>query len=274
MLIPSSLAIALDAHPAHEHMRATLLAALVFGGYFLVRASRRPKSLIDPSLLRIRSFTLANLTTLIMAGGFFAYTLCNVLFLTGVWRYSILQAGLALTPGPFAAMAVAAGASHLIERVGYRPVSVAGGLIWAGGMAYFATSLGSAPDFLGQWLPGILVLGAGAGLAFPAVSGAAVTSVPGSRFALSSALNSVARQVGAALGVAFLVAIVGNPTPAKALRAFENGWIFAGVCFLAGAALSAAVVVRQPSQVRLESPRPSPGRAEAVAVQAVQQIAE
>ena len=251
-----------------------LLTALVLGGYFLVRASRRPTSLIDPSLLRIRSFTLANLTTVIMASGFFAYTLCNVLFLTGVWRYSILQAGLALTPGPFTAMAVAAWASHLIERVGYRAVSVAGALIWAGGMAYFASGLGATPDFLGQWLPGIIVLGVGAGLAFPAVSGAAVMSVPGSRFALTSAMNSVARQIGAALGVAALVAIVGNPTPAQALQAFENGWIFAGLCFLAGAAISAAVVVRTPSQLGLQAPRPVPVGGEGAGVQPVQQIAK
>ena len=54
------------------------------------------------------AFDVANGATTVLAVGFYGYTLCNVLFLTGVWRYSILQAGLALMPGPVVAMAVAA----------------------------------------------------------------------------------------------------------------------------------------------------------------------
>ena len=92
-------------------------------------------------------------------------------------------------------------------------------------MAYFATQLGIRPDFLGRWLPGMLILGVGAGLTFPTLSGAAVGSVPGPRFAVATALNSVSRQLGAALGVAVLIAIIGTPTPLQALHAFEHGWL-------------------------------------------------
>ncbi len=210
-------------------------SALVLGAYFLLRSSRRRVPVIDLSLLRVRAFALSNGVTIVMASGFYAYTLCNVLFLTGVWRYSILTAGLALTPGPFTAMAIAGPASRLVERVGHRRVLVPGALIWAAGMAYFATGIGVEPDFLGGWLPGMLILGVGAGLTFPTLSGAAVRSVPGPRFAVATSLNSVARQLGAALGVAVLVAIVGTPSPAQALQAFERGWEFAGACFVAGA---------------------------------------
>ena len=59
----------------------------------------------------------------------------------------------------------------------------------------------------------MVILGIGAGLTFPTLSGAAVGSVPGPRFAVATSLNSVARQVGAALGVAILIAILGKPTP-------------------------------------------------------------
>jgi NTE family protein len=218
-------------------------AAAVLGAYFLFRSSRQRNPVLDLSLLRIRSFALSNSVTLVMASGFYAYTLCNVLFLTGVWRYSILTAGLALTPGPIAAMAVAGPASRVAERLGHRLVAVPGALIWAGGMAYFATTLGVGPDFLGGWLPGMLILGLGAGLTFPTLSAAAVGSVPGPRFAVATSLNSVARQLGAALGVAVLIAIVGTPTPLQALHAFEHGWLFAGGCFLAGSIACLALVV-------------------------------
>ena len=187
--------------------------ALLLGVYFVLRSGRQRTPVIDLSLLRIRAFALSNGVTIVMASGFYAYTLCNVLFLTRVWRYSILQAGLALTPGPFVAMAVAGPASRLVERVGHRAVVVPGALVWAGGMAYFATQLGVSPDFLGEWLPGMVILGIGAGLTFPTLSGAAVGSVPGPRFAVATSLNSVARQLGAALGVAILIAILGNARP-------------------------------------------------------------
>jgi NTE family protein len=219
------------------------VAALLLSVYFMVRSSRQRTPVIDLSLLRIRAFALSNGVTVVMASGFYAYTLCNVLFLTTVWRYSILKAGLALTPGPFVAMAVAGPASRTVERLGHRRVIVPGALVWAGGMAYFASQLGVAPDFLGEWLPGMVILGIGAGLTFPTLSGAAVGSVPGPRFAVATSLNSVARQLGAALGVAVLIAILGNPTPRQALHAFEHGWLFAGACFLFGSLACLALVV-------------------------------
>ena len=71
-----------------------------------------------------------------------------------VWRYSVLQAGLALTPGPFTAMAVAPSASRLVERSGHRVVVVPGALIWAAGMASSPPSARRSAHFLGEWLPG------------------------------------------------------------------------------------------------------------------------
>ena len=224
----------------------SFVIALLLGVYFTLRSSRVRAPVLDLSLVRIRAFALSNAATLVMASGFYAYTLCNVLFLTSVWRYSILEAGLALAPGPFIAMAVAAPASRLVQRVGHRAVVVPGALIWAGGMAYFATALGVHPDFLGLWLPGMVILGIGAGLSFPTLSGAAVGSVPGPRFAVATSLNSVARQIGAALGVAILTAIVGNPGPLDALDAFRHGWEFGGACFLIGAISCLGLVMARP----------------------------
>jgi NTE family protein len=220
-------------------------AALLLGVYFVFRSSRERTPVIDLTLLRIRSFALSNGVTVVMAAGFYAYTLCNVLFLTGIWRYSILDAGLALTPGPFTAIVVAGPASRMVERIGHRGVAVPGTLIWAAGMAYFATTLGTSPDFLGGWLPGMVILGIGAGLTLPTLSGAAVGSVPGPRFAVATSLNSVSRQLGAALGVAVLIAILGTPSPAQALHHFQHGWLFAGCCFLAGSIACLALVVKR-----------------------------
>jgi NTE family protein len=219
------------------------VAAVLLGAYFLLRSARQRTPVVDLSLFRIRSFALSNGATVVMAAGFYAYTLCNVLFLTRVWDYSILTAGLSLTPGPLTAIVVAGPASRMVERFGHRAVAVPGALIWGAGMVYFATTLGVGRDFLGGWLPGMLILGVGAGLSLPTLSSAAVGSVPGPRFAIATSLSSVARQLGAALGVAVLIAILGTPTPQQALHAFEHGWLFAGGCFLAGSLLCVALVV-------------------------------
>jgi EmrB/QacA subfamily drug resistance transporter len=229
-----------------------LIAAVLLGAYFVLRSSRHRTPVVDLSLMRIRGFALSNGVTLVGAGGFYAYTLCNVLFLTAVWRYSILQAGLALTPGPIVAIAIASPGSRLVERVGARLVAVPGALIWAGGVIYFATTLGSAPDFLGRWLPGMAILGIGAGLTFPTLSGAAVGSVPGPRFAIATSLNSVARQVGAALGVSILIAIIGQPSASGALHAFEHGWLFAAGCFVFCALACLGLVLARPQEAEQE----------------------
>jgi NTE family protein len=206
--------------------------------YFWLRTTRQRTPVIDPSLLRIRDFVLSNTATALMATGFFAYTLCNVLFLTSVWRYSILSAGLALTPEPLIALALAAPTIRLVRRFDHRPVLVLGALVWAGGMAYLGFGLGRHPDFLGGWLPGMAILGLGAGLTFPTLSGVAVDSVPGPRFAVASSLNSVATQLGAALGVAILIALAGAETFGR----LRHGWLFAGGCFLAGAVPCLALI--------------------------------
>src|SRR5215470_15215895 len=208
-------------------------AAVAAGAVVIWRCTWHRSPIIDLSLLKMRTFSAANAMTVIGAAGFYGYTLANVLFLTGLWRYSVLEAGLALTIGPVVAVAVAGPTSRLVQRIGPRPVLVAGGLWWGGAVLWFVERVGTTPDFVGEWLPGMVLLGIGAGTLFPNLSGAAVASVPGKSFATATGMNAVARQVGAALGVAIVVAIIGTPTPASAHAAFQHAWIFGAVCLFA-----------------------------------------
>lgn len=210
----------------------SFVAAVILGALFIWRCTWHRAPIVDLSLLRSRTFSAANGMTIVAAAGFYGYTLTNVLFLTGVWRYSVLEAGLALTPGPFVAAAVAGPTSRLVQRIGHRPVLVAGGLIWGGAVLWFVERVGATPAFLSEWLPGIVMLGIGAGTLFPNLTGAAVASAPGESFATATGLNSVSRQVGAALGVALVVAIIGTPSPLRALAAFDHAWTFGAVCLI------------------------------------------
>ena len=226
-----------------------LAVALACGAVVIRRCRRHRSPVLDLSLLRIRTVSVANATMVIGAAGYYGYTLVNVLFLTGVWRYSVLQAGLALTIGPLVAVLVAGPASRLAQRIGPRPVLVAGGLLWGGAVLSFVERVGTTPDFVGQWLPGMVLLGIGAGTTFPNLSGTAVASAPGDSFATATGMNSVARQVGAALGIAIVVAIIGTPTSATAFAVFHTAWTFGAVCLFAaglGCLLIGPVTVAEP----------------------------
>src|SRR5215831_3265762 len=208
-------------------------AALAFGTVVVWRCTWHRSPIIELSLFKNRTFSVTNAMTVVGAAGFYGYTLSNVLFLTGLWQYSVLQAGLALTIGPVVAVAVAGPASRLAQRIGPRPVLVAGGLLWGGAVMWFVERVGMTPDFLGAWLPGMVLLGIGAGTLFPNLSGTAVASAPGENFAMATGMNSVARQIGAALGVAVVAAIIAAATPTGAYAAFQESWAFGAACLFA-----------------------------------------
>jgi hypothetical protein len=213
-------------------------AAAVTGALFIRRCARHPEPVLHLPLFRARSFSVANGATLVYAMGFFAMLLGNILFLTGVWQYSILRAGLAVTPGPLLVAAVSAPAGRLASRVGFRPVIMTGSALFASGLVWFAVVVRVGPHYLTEWLPGTVLTGIGIGLTFPVLSAASVASLPSDRFAVGSAVNQTARQVGGAIGIAVLVAILGTTTgPQAALGHFRHLWVFsASMAALSGAA--------------------------------------
>jgi nitrate/nitrite transporter NarK len=156
---------------------AMLLGAVVW------RSSRHGSPVIELALFRVRSFSVANAGGFLFALGFYALLLCNVLFLTGVWGYSILEAGVALTPGPLAAAVAAPIGGRLSDRFGQRVVAIPGGLLFAAGAALFALRMGEEPSYVVDFLPATLLTGTGVGLSFAAFGSAAVAELPRSRYA-------------------------------------------------------------------------------------------
>lgn len=215
-----------------------LAAALLFGAALAWRCGHHPDPLIDPELIRVRGFTVATLAHATSMAGFFGYTLCNVIFLTSIWDYSLLEAGGALTPGPIVAFVVAAGSSRLLQRIDARSLLVPGGLLWAGAVCWLALRADAQPDFLGLWLPTVVVAGIGAGLVVSHGASAAINAAPGDRFATACGLQQVGRALGAALGVAGAAAIVGTPS----VDAAQDAWLFGAACLAAGAIGSLGIV--------------------------------
>jgi EmrB/QacA subfamily drug resistance transporter len=190
---------------------------------FVVRSSRHPAPVVERSLFRVRSFAVANAGGFVFALGFYALQLCNVLFLTGVWEYSILQAGVLLTPGPLAAALTAPIGGRLSDRVGQRAVAVPGALIFAAGALLFALLVDHQPAYLSEFLPATLLTGTGVGLSFAAFGSAAVAELPRSRYATGGAIANCFRQIGAALGISALIVVL-ERTQSDPLAAYQRAW--------------------------------------------------
>jgi MFS family permease len=148
----------------------------------------------------------------------------NVQFLTAVWGYSVIGAGLALTPGPLFAAACAGPAGRLADRYGHRVVAGPGAVLFAAGILSYILFLGQQPDYWGVFFVGNAIVGIGIGFTISTLGSASSAFLPPTRFAMGSAFNATARQVGAALGIAMVVAVLGTPSPAEAPGAFDRAW--------------------------------------------------
>nr|MDT0656863.1 MFS transporter [Micromonospora sp. DSM 115978] len=208
---------------------------------FAIRTARHPAPVVEPVLLRIRSFMAANVGSFVFGVGFYALLMCNVLFLTGVWGYEILLAGAALTPGPLAATVAAPVAGRLADRYGPRAVAVPGTVLFSAGALYLMLRTGTEAAYLTVFLPGSVVTGFGVGLCLPAFGSAAVAEVPRDRFATAVAIASCFRQLGAVVGIAALVAVLGAGDRPESLDSFHNGFLLIGGTGLA--TLTAAVAL-------------------------------
>ena len=212
------------------------------GALFYRRASTYAEPVLDLKLFSARTFRYANLATMLYAMGFFAMLLGNILFLTSVWHYTILRAGLAITPGPIVVASISWASGRLAARWGFRIVLVIGSIVLASGLLWYATMLGPRPEFLTRWLPGAIIAGVGIGMTFPVLAAAAVSSLKSDRFAVGSAVNQTARQIGGAIGIAVLVVILGNAkSPADALANFRHLWIYTTLAIVASGISSLAV---------------------------------
>jgi EmrB/QacA subfamily drug resistance transporter len=234
---------------------ATFAAAALLVAAFVYRSAHHRAPVIELPLLRVRSFALANLATLVFFGGFGAMLLSGVLLLTEVWGYSELRAGLALSPGPLMAAIFSIVSSRLGARIGQRPVAAVGGLVFAAGFAFLLATVDASSSYASTFLPGFLLGGAGVGLVMGTLPTAATAELPPSRYATGSAVFGMARQLGSAIGVAVLVALIAGAS--DLLGGVRDGWWFA-----LGAGLGTAVLAFAIGPVGAEAERRHPASAE------------
>jgi MFS family permease len=105
----------------------------------------------------------------------------------------------------------------------------------------------------------MLLTGLGVGLTLPTAFAVGAGTLPPQRFATGSGVLSMARQLGLALGVALLVALLGTPdTPAATLDAFQRAWYVTAAIAVVAGLIGFAVRSRSQAPHPIESPGHTP----------------
>jgi EmrB/QacA subfamily drug resistance transporter len=196
---------------------------------FLARCARHRAPVVPLPLFRSRAFSVGNAGTFVLGISVYALLLGNAIFLTQVWRWSVLHAGLALTPTPVAAAIVAPIAGMIADRRDPRVLLATGALAVSAGAVWLATQVTLEPKFLADWVPGAVLVGIGLGMSYSTYAGVAVSELHAESFGLGSGVSAMTRQLGAVLGVALLVAVLGHPSGGAVMAAFDSAWLMVAV---------------------------------------------
>lgn len=190
------------------------MTALVLGIVLLVvfvqDAKRKQMPAIDVRLFDEPNFRTANIAMFVYGATFAMMFFVCLLFPQQVWNYSLVQAAVAFAPSPALVIPTAIWAGRLATRYGHRALLIVGGLLFAAGGAWFYWVALPYPSYWVGWLPGIAFIGIAVGMLITALTGAAVARLAAVDLGAGSGANQAIRQIGAVIGVALTVALVGQ----------------------------------------------------------------
>lgn len=220
---------------------ATLLMAL-----FIYIESRVRDPLMPLSLFQLRSVVVSNIVGVLWSAAMFAWFFMSALYMQTILGYPPLHVGLAFLPSNLIMAAFSLGLSAwVVTHYGIRmPLTIAMSCIAAGLLCFaFAPADGTL------WLhvmPGMILLGIGAGMGFNPVLLAAMGDVPQKDSGLASGVVNTAFMMGGSIGLAVLASLAAMKTLAlQAAGATPSVALLGGyhVAFIAGASFAAAAAV-------------------------------
>jgi EmrB/QacA subfamily drug resistance transporter len=230
-----------------------LAAAVVLLALFLAIEARVKDPLMPLALFRLRNVATANVVGVLWAAAMFAWFFISALYMQLVLGYSPMQVGLGFLPANLIMAAFSLGLSaKIVMRFGIRGPLAAGLLLAAVGLALFARAPAGG-SFVVDVLPGMLLLGLGAGIAFNPLLLAAMSDVRPNESGLASGVVNTSFMMGGALGLAVLASLAAARTNGllangtEAIAALNSGYhaaFFVGAAFAAIAALLGLTLLR------------------------------
>ena len=222
----------------------TFLGGVVLISVFVVRTRVVANPLLSLSMFANRDFAWANLAAFVFSIAFNAMFLGNVLFLTNVWRYSIVRAGLTISIGPSIVALTAPRFGKLAGRHGQRSLLIPGGLVYAAGAALLLARASAQPSFLSVYLPSMVCTALGVAMCFPQFSSAAVATLPPDQYGTGSAVVQAVRYFGGTFGVALVIAFT---TGHFTVPHFHRVWILIIACGVCVSMLCSRLTRRHPA---------------------------
>ncbi|MFL6712833.1 MAG: MFS transporter [Sulfurifustis sp.] len=205
------------------------LAALGLGIALLIvfvwDARRKPTPAIDVRLFAEPNFRNANIATFVYGAVFAMMFFTCLLFPQQVWKYSLTQSAVAFAPSPLLVIPSAIWSGRIATQYGHRALLIAGGFVFAAGGAWFYWIAPAYTSYWIGWFPGIAFIGVAVGMLITALTGAAVAHLVARDLGSGSGANQAIRQLGAVIGVALVVALVGQ----RSAGAVEFGHAFAAL---------------------------------------------
>ncbi len=213
---------------------STLAGGTLLAVGFVLWELRAREPMLPLGLFRSRSFAAGNVVSLMMFAGLFSAVFFMAQFLQTVLGLSPLRAGLDLIPWTGTVMLVSPLAGALTDKVGERPLVVAGMLMQAAGFAWVALEARSGLPYSHLVAP-LILAGVGISTAIPPAQNAVVSGVELEQIGNASGTFSMARQLGGALGLAIAVAVFTGAGSYVSPDAFSSGF---GPAIAVSAALS------------------------------------
>ena len=236
---------------------ASLIAGVVLLVVFVAWERRAREPMLPMRFFRNRAFAAANAASLLMFFGMFGSIFLLTQYLQNVQGNSPLDAGLRMLPWTGMPMIVAPIAGAVTDRIGGRPLLIAGLALQATALAWLAAI--TAPDVAYiDLVPPFAIAGVGMALFFAPVATVVLGAVSPREAGKASGANNAIRELGGVFGVAVLASIFTHQGGYGSADLFTDGiipalWVGAAVVGV-GALAAGFLPGRRGENVRIGEP--------------------
>ncbi|MEU4424171.1 MFS transporter [Actinoplanes sp. NPDC024001] len=227
---------------------AVLAVALLIG--FVIAENRVRHPLVRLGIFRVGSIVRANASMISLMGSYVSFQFMMTLYLQDVLHWEPLRMALALLPAGLLVAFSSPFMGRLIDRYGTAPLIVTAMVSLSAGYLWFLATAGDRPGYLLTILPAMLLLGGGFAFGFSSIMAQATDGIDDSEQGLASGLVQSSGQVGTALVLAVVTALVATATTVGDFTAFRPGVGLVTTVALAGLALNLVPLLFRRSKAR------------------------
>ncbi|WP_326596645.1 MFS transporter [Streptomyces sp. NBC_01803] len=226
---------------------ALFLLAIVLLASFVLIEKRVAHPLVRFGILRIATVVRANLSIIALFGSFLSFQFLMTLYLQDGLGWSPLKMAMGLLPVGLVVAIASPFVGRLISRYGTPPLILASMASLTLGYIWFLATAGTTPDYAISVFPAMLLLGGGFAFGFSAIMAQATEGIGDSEQGLASGLVQTSGQVGAALVLAVVTALVTDTTAGSAdIGAYRPGMNLVTAVAVAGLLFNVIPLLRAP----------------------------